>query len=436
LHERRLVGCNPGHDVQLYALLYELDEPQYVEAADAAIAWFFDNARSGQNGQVREATDLLAWGEHASWDPLRDIAVTATIQGRPIKHEYFEHWPFWDRTHRLAPEAADAHALGLFGHQLIDQATGLFNRDAPYDGVVDHSDRPYDFPRHAGYYLNAWAAAVADDSVTASDAELLEAIDVLLSRYEQKRALSAKLLGPGPGYVAFTVDARDRAGIPENAFASLSSNLEFAIHAHAAAELLEGLADPALVDRLRQFAVDEDGLQLRDDHDPAGEGLVTGVDIRIGKVVQRRSKRWGRAYGGGTMGTVAVKFLDRHAQLVDADPETAAMYAQLIRSVADVYANSPIDGTNGEPADGDLLDEPVWPTELADVIALLLFAHKLDGDGGYLEAAVRLGDVARDAYFDGHPLPRAAGPVAHYESVTGGDDLALALLHLDRALRE
>lgn len=439
--QQRLVGANPGHDQQLYQLLYRLGElpggAAYSAAADQSLGFLFTTARSGQRGQVNQASDLLAWGEHASWDPYQDQAITSKGDGSRVEHEYFEAWRLWDHSLRVARSGVEAHALGLWNHQVIDQSTAEFNRDAPYDASLPHSTSPLDFPRHAGYYIDAWSVALADQTDRTSDATLVTAIDTMLGRYEGKRADTASASGQSPGLIPFTVSTRIRAGIPENRYANPVHNLELAIYSHAAADRLDGVADPALVERLRDFSATEDQAFFLFDHDPEGAGLVRGVDVRDRAVVERNGTLWGQAYGGAPMANRAMILIDRHDQLAGGNPnqqQTADAYAALIVKVADAYLDSDPDGTNGSAPDGNYFDEPIWGQELADVIWLNLFAHEQTGERKYLDRAVYFGDLANDVFFGKFALPRASGLRGHYEAVTGGDDLALALFDLDRAL--
>src|SRR5262245_47884331 len=73
-HGGPLTGANLQHDENLLRLLYTLSDlssqPKYRQAADGALKWFLDNARS-------PATQLLPWGEHLSWDAVRDEPAAA-----------------------------------------------------------------------------------------------------------------------------------------------------------------------------------------------------------------------------------------------------------------------------------------------------------------------------------------------------------------------
>ena len=48
----------------------------------------------------------------------------------------------------------------------------------------------------------------------------------------------------------------------------------------------------------------------------------------------------------------------------------------------------------------------------------------------YFECARQLGEFALAKFFDSGPLPRASVKSEHYETVTGADTLALALVEL------
>ena len=437
----QLTGANPGHDQQLYELLYRLNDTtgdaRYGQAADDALGWFFNYARS-------PTTDLLAWGEHASWDAVADAGISGQAYDRGGRaHEFFEDWSLWHHGNGLAPHGVDAFALGLWDHQIQDQSDGRFNRDAPW-GAGDFSrGESFDFPRHAGYYLNTWGHAVADRWLTGSDVTLLHATDVLLGRYEGKRAAAQAQFGHAPGLIPFTVDDRPRAGVPERFYSSLASNAELSIGAARAADALATVGDPALdglIGRLRAFGDVEDEAFFLFDHDPAGAGLVSGVDVRDRRVLQRRGRAWGRTYKRSTMAGDAVILIDRHAQLAasgdSARRARAEDYAGLLMDLADFYRQSDPDGTNGEPADGDYWDEPLLPGELADAIDLELWAFGRTGEPWYLDRAGHFAEIGRRSFFRDYALPRTSGLVGHYESITGGDDLALSLFELDRVLRD
>src|SRR5262249_53415819 len=134
-------------------------------------AWFLHNASSPE-------THLLPWGEHMAWNTLADVPLPP---GKDSVHEFFRPWVLWNRCFELEPGASRAFAAGLWEHQIADHKTGAFDRQAafhrhaPTDGM--------DFPRHAGFYIRTWAIAFEKTG----DETFLEAIGVLLARFEGKR---------------------------------------------------------------------------------------------------------------------------------------------------------------------------------------------------------------------------------------------------------
>lgn len=131
--DRAWRGANPAHHMQLYELLYRLTEDSgeahYAAEADAALTWFVNHTRS-------PATHLLAWGEHLYWDFTNEQAQWYIA---PSGFEFRYH-EFFEEPQQLLPhlfalsfDAAKDFALGLWNHQVHDQATGEYDRHAAYD---------------------------------------------------------------------------------------------------------------------------------------------------------------------------------------------------------------------------------------------------------------------------------------------------------------
>jgi hypothetical protein len=94
-------------------------------------------------------------------------------------------------------------------------------------------------------------------------------------------------------------------------------------------------------------------------------------------------------------------------------------YRELIHSVADAYLQS-------MPS----ADEDVWPGTFGHIISLELAAWRSTARQPYFDRAMELGNVALEKFFGKDALPRASFKNDHYESRTGADTLALALLDL------
>jgi len=95
-------------------------------------------------------------------------------------------------------------------------------------------------------------------------------------------------------------------------------------------------------------------------------------------------------------------------------------YRRVVLQTAEQYRNQEVN-----------LSKPVWPGTMGNVILLMLNAHELTGEQKYLEAADRFAQKGLELFLgDGCPLPRASHVHDHYEAVTNGDTLMMALLRL------
>jgi hypothetical protein len=94
-------------------------------------------------------------------------------------------------------------------------------------------------------------------------------------------------------------------------------------------------------------------------------------------------------------------------------------YRDLVTAAADVYLRT----LPGEDVDA-------WPLTFGHAISLELGAWRLTAREASLKRAEQLGYFAVERFFEGQALPRASYLTGHYESITGADTLALALVEL------
>ncbi|MBI2925533.1 MAG: hypothetical protein HYY24_07500 [Verrucomicrobia bacterium] len=382
--EGPLVGANPQHDENLLRLLYTLSElsgkPHYRAAADAGVKWFLENARSTN-------TDLLPWGEHMSWDVVADRPLAAN-GAEAGTHEFFRPWMLWERCFDLAPEASKRFALGLWQHQIANHQTGAFNRHA---GYWSHEAKDaMDFPRHAGFYIRTWAVAYA----RTQDERFRHAIDILLARYEKKRDPQTGLIESYSGQTN---------GWPV-------STLSLAIDCDGAAQ---GVPEP-LAARLRAFAAREDEIFCGLPHDVKKTGgFLTSVSKSAGKPEAGRTPLWEARYGGSTTAQVGMMCVSRY------DNTGRVGYRDLIFGAADAYLDS-------LPTEG----EGPWPATFGHALSLEIAAWRHSAKPAYFERARKLGEIAVEKFWGTNALPRASLKTEHYETITGADTLALALLEL------
>jgi len=370
-----LAGSNLQHDENLFRLLYLLSEltnkPKYRDAADAALTWFFTNTQSA-------ATGLLPWGNRLSWDTALE---QPTVVGDTAVHQFYRPWLLWERCFALAPAASRHFAEGLWEHQIADPKSGAFDRQT---GYFRHAPRSGpDTARDAGFYIRTWAMA---HSLTRRT-ELLRPIDVLLGRFEQKRH-------PTSGWIDGDV----------------ASELSMAIDCDGASR---HVPEP-LASTLKQFADQQDTLleSLRNVPSQA-RGFVTHVDRATGKPVGPATSPWINDPGLMTTAQFGMLCVSRY------DNTGKIAYRDLLMRGAEEYLEA-------LPRDSD----DVLPRTFGHAISLELAAWRHGAAPRHLEAARRLADFAVAHFWGTNALPRASIKSDHYESVTGADTLALALVEL------
>ena len=376
-----LTGANPHLDENLLRILYVLSEitgdAEYGRVADEELAWFFKNTLS-------PSTSLLPWGEHLSWDVMRDEPISG---GDERMHEFARPWVLWERCYSLAPDECRRFAVGLWEHQIADHRTGAFDRHAPYfeHGPVDGKD----FPRHAGFYIATWAYAYKH----APDRTFLRAIETLLARFERKRVQK-------DGTQIATIGPLD-------------------------CDTAAGLVPEPLAGRLRAFAAKEDELLVPALKEQLELTAATAVAPPGASKASASAKLpppppplWQNGYAASTQASTAMFCLARFEQTHD------PAYRDLLVAIADRY----VDAWPEEDLD-------VWPMAFGHAISAEVAAYRFTGRAGYLRQAQRLARVAVERFWQDNPLPRASFKTGHYEAITGADSLALALLEVHAASR-
>ena len=381
-----LFGANPQHDENLLRVLYTLTglsgKRDYADAANAELKWFLENTRS-------PVTNLLPWGEHMSWNVMTDETIPSRASGNSAaRHEFARPWMLWDRCLELSPEASHQFALGLWEHQVADHKTGAFDRHAAF---YEHQPRDgMDFPRHTGFYIRTWAV----DYSHTKDPTMLRAIETLLGRFENKRH-------PRTGLIEHC--SADPQAIP-------ASSLSLAIDCDAAARCVP----QPLSSRLRAFAKREDEVFCGLPHDLKRKGgFVMSAEKATGKAVGDCTPLWEARYGSYTTAQVGMMCVARY------ENTGKTGYRDLIVEAAGAYLKS----TPSNNAD-------LWPMTFGHAISLQLAAWRHTSRIEYLDCARELGSMAVEKFWQNTPLPRASSKTEHYESITGADSLALALVEL------
>ncbi len=429
-HDRSWDGSNVGHDHELYLLLYALadatGDANYATQADAALSWWMENTQS-------PVTGLLAWGEHLGWDFRRDATIQqftnssmSTFNNDNQTHEFTGDWELWGRVRNFAPTRIRRFAQALWDHQIGDKATGDFSRHAKYD---QHSvSTGASFPRHGGYFIATWAQAwaeapdVDENPALFKKADMLTAINAVADQFNNRRRANDAL------------PAGSNSPVDSQYFTSYwqQNDLGMAVAVWRVIDLLP--ADEAA--KVRSLALRSDDVivnKVPNDLVTPGKGFVhrAYVDTLIPGDPRRKghpdfSALWEAGYGDPSTASYGVLMAQRYRQLSPYAQyvSLAAGYRGYVLQAADLYLES-------EPAPG----QTVVPIALAEAIQLMLRAHEITGDAVYLKRADYFGRRASALFLTGgSPLPKVTSAHDHYETITGGDDLMLAMFDLAKAL--
>ena len=155
-----------------------------------------------------------------------------------------------------------------------------------------------------------------------------------------------------------------------------------------------------LSSRLRAFAEKEDELIIPE--------LKKQLEIGAGA-----PPLWQAGYSASTLAASAMFCLERYEQT--RKPE----YRELLIKYADRYRDS-------RPEE----DVDAWPMGFAHAISTQVAAYRFTNRATYLNQARTSARLAVDIFWQDNPLPRASMQTGHYETITGADSLALALLEV------
>lgn len=366
-HDRMLGGSNPQHCQNLYQVLFQLTEISGDK-----------RYREEANRSLKfffehcqsPATGLLWWGEHAGWNFRSDKPLEVRDT-----HEFYCPWVLWRQSWQLADKACQRFARGLWEHQIGDHKTGDFSRHASIASHGPGTQAPY--ARHGGFYIETWATAYRHTQ----DEVFLTAIRSVLDGLERARLKEGGML-----------TSRDKkTGNRARFVVSLAISLE-----EAARDVPSDLAE-----KMRKVALMNDEAFAGAQHSPSQQADQIPAD-------------WSNAYGSGGPSAAANTCMLRYRQI----PSDA--YRSFVLETADGYRN----------ADADL-SKPIWPGTMGNVILLMLNAYEFTSADRYLHAADRFACKGVELFLaDGCPLPKASHVHDHYEAVTNGDILMMALLKL------
>ncbi|HDP33481.1 MAG TPA: hypothetical protein ENN29_00030 [Candidatus Hydrogenedentes bacterium] len=367
-HDRMLGGANPQHCQNLYQILYVLSDITGERR-------YAENADASLKYFLEhcqsKATGLFYWGEHAGWDMRGNKAMEK--RSGDI-HEFYRPWALWKRSRQLAPEACRRFAHGLWEHQIGDHKTGDYSRHAKISEHGPGTNAPY--ARHGGFYIETWAAAYAHTG----DPVLLKAVETVVDGLERAR------LHDGGYLVGGSVETGSRRAY----------DISLAVSLELAANSIPG----KLAEKLRAVAA-------------ANDDVFDALHPAPGAVSKSDANLWTNAYGSGPRAGHANTLMLRYRQT------QKDAYRRVILAEADMYLGQQIN-----------LTSPVWPGTVGEAVWLMLNAYELTGEEKYLDAAERFAQESADLFLSDNPLPKASHAHNHYEAVTNGDTLMMALLRL------
>jgi hypothetical protein len=403
--DRSPVGNNLEHDILLLRTMFEFSaltgEPRYAAHADAYLRFWLRNCQSAETG-------LMAAGEHSSWDFLRERAYGGI-------HEASRRFPFWDKLYAIDPARTLRIADGLWLSQIGNHRVGDYSRHAYIE--FHRPDTGAAYPRHAGFYIWAYANAF----VHTRDPKYIERAEVLIeSRTAVQPQPFSLLIEPAGFRPEQSADPTlrlllwDSAGlIPSRreAWRAIVRQLDERARANPESEKLasSSIAPTSAAEhqkRKEAFARLEGG----------GRELLTSGGIRTRST--SLSPLWSMGYGSSGVSGRALLDYTRWRQNGD------RRFLEAATAAADGFLKE------GVPAD----KKDLWPGACGQVISLLAAlstdkAIPASRQASYLVFARQVADMSVPL-FQRNGLFRADGTARHYEAITGADDLLWGLLQL------
>jgi len=399
--DRSPAGNNLEHDIMLLRTMFALSkvtgDQKYARHANQYLSFWLANCQS-------PATGLMAAGEHMCWDFVRE-------KPHGNLYEFYRRFPLYDQIYAIDPARALRNADALWLYQIGNRKVGDFSRHSGWETYAPDIGAAY--PRHAGFYIRAYANAY----VQSRDPKYIRRAEVLIeSRTGRKVAETSQLVEPGAFQPEHSTDPALRASlweaaqlIPERraAWEALVRELDDAAFRESPSGHPERKSAPVSASK---FSAKHAGMGTN------GRRLVTSGGTRA--LSTTLSPVWEMSYGSNGMPGAALLDLTRYQQTGDkrflqAALETGGLLLQ-----------------EGLPTQR----EDLWPGACGQVISLLL---GLSEDPGvpverrtrFESLAVEVADMAV-GLFRKNGLFRADGNAGHYEAITGSDDLLWSLLQL------
>ncbi len=399
--DRSPAGNNLEHDLMLLRTMFELSrvtgEPKFAEHARQYLRFWLEKCQS-------PATGLMATGEHMCWDFVRE-------KPHGNLYEFFRRFALYDEIYSIDPHRALRNADALWLSQIGNRKVGDFSRHAGWEQYAPDTGAAY--PRHAGFYIWAYANAY----VQSRDPKYIRRAEVLIeSRTGRRLGETSLLVEPGAFEPEHSTDPTLRAALWEAAQLIPECRLRWE-------ELVRELDEVAF----RETASGNSTQKSAPPTDPGAAARYAGMGANGRRLVTSGGTRalsttlspvWEMSYGSCGLSGAALRDLTRYRQTGDRRFLEAAL------GTANLLL------TEGLPQQR----EDLWPSVCGQVISLLLGLAKQpeiapEKREHFESLAVSVADMAV-GLFSKNGLFRADGNANHYEAITGADDLLWSLLQL------
>jgi len=179
-------GCNLYRDMPTLAAFYELsrltNDSAYRQFVDEYLGYYLANMPS-------KTTGLFPWGEHMSYNTVRDKLIAT-------RHELEHNLPEWEILWNINPEAVKREIEAIYNINIYDKDSFLYDRHANYyTGEFDPPPVRGTYIKHSGLF--AYSFMFLYDKT--KDAKYLEWARKMANLYWQYRDPKTGIV---PGYVS------------------------------------------------------------------------------------------------------------------------------------------------------------------------------------------------------------------------------------------
>jgi hypothetical protein len=350
-------GCNLYRDMPTLKAFYDVsgmaNDARFKDAADAYLKYFLENMPS-------KTTGLFPWGEHMSYNTVRDRIVQT-------RHEMERNLPDWEMLWSINPQAVQREIEAIRRINIYDDETYVFDRHANYyTGEYDPLPVRGAYIKHSGLFTYSFMFLYSKTH----DPQHLEWTRKMSDAYWRYRNPETQLI---PGYVSAHGGATD-------------STVQMAL-ADCFLRALEFYRDPVVEERALKMV--DSFLKYGFDK---GKGVFAySLDPATGKVTKEGPTLW--AVGESADSYRLLACLDAYSLTHD------AKYLEPLRPVVECFAKTPY-------------SEQVPDESIATWLEVLLKAYRETHDAYYLREARRLADWSAEKMVrDGLILESADGYV-------------------------